>query len=56
MAARGAWVFLVVLLLAAASEASDFKKYNNPTWGSRWKQILKNSPHASYKHPYVTGR
>ena len=56
MVVRAALVVLVALLLSAAAEASNFKKYNNPTWGNRWKQILQTPPHASYKHPYVTGR
>jgi hypothetical protein len=56
MAARGALTVLMILLLSAAAEATNYKKYNSPTWGSRWHQILKNKPHVDYKHPYVTGR
>ena len=55
MAARGALAVLLVLLLSAAAEATNYRKYNYPTWGNRWKQILKSKPNL-YMHPYVLGR
>ena len=55
MAARGTLAVLMVLLLSAAAEATNYQKYNNPNWGNRWKQILKNKTNT-YKHVYVTGR
>jgi hypothetical protein len=55
MAVRGALAVLVVLLLSAAAEATNYQKYNSPTWGSRWKQILRNKT-SNYMHPYIAGR
>jgi len=55
MAARSALAVLIVLLLSAAAEAKNYRKYNSPTWGSRWKQTLQNKPN-NYVHPYIAAR
>ena len=41
---RTAFAVLMVLLVSAAAEASNYRKYNEPTWGTRWKQSLKIKP------------
>jgi hypothetical protein len=40
MVSRSALVILVVLALSAVAEAKNYRKYNTPTWGNRWKQTL----------------
>ncbi len=44
MVARAILVLLCVFLLSAAAEADNYGKFNSPSWGNRWKQILKNKP------------
>jgi hypothetical protein len=39
--ARTALAVLMVMLFSAAAEAKNYRKYNGPQWGSRWKQIFK---------------
>lgn len=41
MASRAALTILMVMLVSAVAEAKNYRKYNNPYWGSRWKQTLK---------------
>lgn len=54
MASRAALAILIVLLVSAVAEAKNYKKYNNPTWGNRWKQTLKTK--AFYINPYIAAR
>jgi hypothetical protein len=50
--ARTALAVLVVLLASAVAEAgSNYRKYNDPTWGNRWKQSLKIK--IVNFHPYI---
>jgi hypothetical protein len=43
--ARMALAVLVVLLVSGAAEAAgNYRKYNDPTWGNRWKLIFKIKP------------
>jgi hypothetical protein len=39
--ARTAMAVLMVMLLSAVAEAKNYRKYNDPQWGSRWKQLFK---------------
>ena len=54
MVARGAMALLIVLLVSAVAEAKNYRKYNSPTWGSRWKQIFKTK--EIHIHPYIAAR
>jgi len=50
--ARTAFVVLVVLLVSGAAEAAgNYRKYNDPNWGNRWKMIFKMK--AVNIHPYI---
>jgi hypothetical protein len=42
--ARTALAVLMVLLVSGVAEAKNYRKYNDPTWGSRWKQLFKIKP------------
>jgi hypothetical protein len=51
--ARTALAVLVVLLVSGAAEAAggNYRKYNDPTWGNRWKIIFKMKQ-VNF-HPYI---
>lgn len=51
MTSRAALALLVVLLASVAAEASNYRKYNDPTWGGRWKQTLRTKEVRI--HPYI---
>ena len=44
MVTRAALAILMVFLLSAVAEAKNYGKFNNPSWGSRWKQLFKSKP------------
>ena len=56
--ARTALAVLMVMLLSAVAEAKNYRKYNDPQWGSRWKQLF--TTHGRMKEvnfqPYIGGR
>ncbi len=52
MMSRAALAILIVFLVSAVAEAKNYRKFNSPTWGGRWKQILK-AKDINYVHPYV---
>jgi hypothetical protein len=38
---RTALALLMVMLFSGVAEARNYRKYNDPQWGSRWKQLFK---------------